>query len=451
MTNFEDYKRIAIEELNECIEDMECQPILFVGSGLSKRYFGAPNWDELLGELTHLNPLSKEYAYYKQTFRNNIDIGSKLSESFSEWAWSSGRDQFSPELFTADHAPSIFMKSKISEMLNAITPKTVDTVPDQYKKEIELMQQIRPHAIITTNYDTFLETVFPEYTSIVGQKILRSQYTSIGEIFKIHGCVSEPSSLIINRHDYDEFLSKKKYLSAKLLAYFLEHPIVILGYNPNDPNIQAILSDIDEILSTNNELVPNIYIVNWKEGINGAEHFPSETLIKLESERSIRIKSLTAENFEWIYESLINENAIENVNPKLLRALLSRTYKLVRTDIPKRVIEIDYETLESALEGNEDIGKIFGVTTLSNPGAFNVSYPYTLTDVAIKLGYDNWFYANKLLKQIEDTHGASIKCSDNRYHIAIKTGANSVSRKYSQDFVELLEKQKNGEPIEVHL
>jgi hypothetical protein len=69
---------------------------------------------------------------------------------------------------------------------------------------------------VTTNYDQFLELVFPEYTPIVGQQIIQAGSISVGEIFKIHGCVSDPVSLIFTAKDYAEFLRRKKYLSAKL-------------------------------------------------------------------------------------------------------------------------------------------------------------------------------------------------------------------------------------------
>jgi len=451
MSNYEDYMNVSKEQIHECIETMECQPILFIGSGLSKRYFNAPNWPELLESLAEKNPKAKEYAYYKQMYNDSIKIGTELATSYAEWAWSDGRAEFDPTLFSGDNPADVFLKYKTAEMLEEITPKSVDEIDDAYHDEIKLLQEIRPHAIITTNYDQFIELIFPEYTSVIGQQILKSQYSSIGEILKIHGCVSNPTSLIIHEDDYCDFHIKKKYLSAKLLTYFLEHPIIILGYSASDPNIQALLSDIDEILASNNELVPNIFMVEWKNAIGESEHFPFESLIRLENDKSLRIHNVTASDFKWVYESLVNENAIENVNPKLLRALLSRTYKLVRTDIPQKVIEIDYETLEHALSEDEEINKIFGITTLTNPSAFNISFPYRLSEVADKLGYENWYYANLLIKKVEQEQGINLKASDNRYHICVLTGKTSKTHKYSQEMIDLLVKVKEENDYEIQL
>ena len=62
----------------------------------------------------------------------------------------------------------------------------------------------------------------------------------------MHGCVTDPVSLVFTQGNYDQFIRKKKYLSAKLLTYFSEHPLIFVGYGAGDPNIKAILSDIDE-------------------------------------------------------------------------------------------------------------------------------------------------------------------------------------------------------------
>ncbi|MCU1253431.1 MAG: transporter [Edaphobacter sp.] len=111
-------------------------------------------------------------------------------------------------------------------MLNEITPKAVSGITDvKMQAEINTLQGVRPHALITTNYDQFLETVFPEYQPVIGQSIIQGTQILTGEIFKIHGCVSDYPSLVFTQEDYEEFARKKKYLSAKLLTYFSEHPL----------------------------------------------------------------------------------------------------------------------------------------------------------------------------------------------------------------------------------
>src|SRR5690606_22832015 len=97
---------------------------------------------------------------------------------------------------------------------------------DEYKSEIELFKSLSGRnigGIITTNYDNFLEKIFSEFEVYIGQEqLIFSDIQSIGEIYKIHGCVSEPESILINEEDYIRFYEKNAYLSAKILTIFIE-------------------------------------------------------------------------------------------------------------------------------------------------------------------------------------------------------------------------------------
>ena len=70
-----------------------------------------------------------------------------------------------------------------------------------------------------------LEKIFIDYQKVIGQQVIRANYTSYGEILKIHGCYEDSRSIVLTREDYDYFNEKKKYLSSKLLTYFAEHPL----------------------------------------------------------------------------------------------------------------------------------------------------------------------------------------------------------------------------------
>ena len=123
--------------------------------------------------------------------------------------------------------PDAYIKFAIAEHLRTLVPASLtQSTTSVLANEIASIRNIRPHAIITTNYDQFLEKIFPEYQPIVGQQIIQGANLSIGEIFKIHGCVSEPNSLVFTESDYAQFIKRKKYLSAKLLTFFTEHPLL---------------------------------------------------------------------------------------------------------------------------------------------------------------------------------------------------------------------------------
>ena len=230
--NYDDYIEDVTEDIKNCLEEMMCLPILFVGSGVSRRYLGAPDWEELLKEMAKKCPrIDKEFVYYKQNAQKNsnknvlIEIGTIFAELYHDWAWNEGRNEFPEVLFTEDKPSEIYLKYKIAEYLNSLLSRSFESGNNlEIIEEIEYLKNVRPHAIITTNYDLFLERTFEGYEPIIEQQILKTSFTRYGEILKIHGCVSNPESMVLTTEDYKNFNRKKKYLSAKLLTYFAEYP-----------------------------------------------------------------------------------------------------------------------------------------------------------------------------------------------------------------------------------
>ncbi len=88
------------------------------------------------------------------------------------------------------------------------------------------------------------------YKTYVGQnELIFSAIQGIAEIYKIHGSIENPETIVINEEDYDEFQNKAAYLTSKLLTIFMEYPIVFLGYSISDANILRILHEIVNCLT----------------------------------------------------------------------------------------------------------------------------------------------------------------------------------------------------------
>ena len=130
--------------------------------------------------------------------------------------------------------------------------KKNSVVVDEYKTEIEMLSNLSEKniaGVITTNYDEFIENHFLGYTKFVGQKqLIFSPIQGIAEVFKIHGSIEDPDSLIINEKDYLDFDRKSAYLAAKLMTIFIEYPIIFMGYSISDVNIQKIIKSIIDCL-----------------------------------------------------------------------------------------------------------------------------------------------------------------------------------------------------------
>lgn len=454
------YKEEITQDIAEVMTDLEVQPILFVGSGISQRYFNTPTWKGLMKFLVEQCPElnTKKFAFYEQQFRSdNITdytmMASSFVDSYSQWAWKTMDDNpsvFPENLFEDNAEKQDYIKYIVSKYFKDVT-ESIDLESNPHKQEINALQSIKPHAIITTNYDGALELIFDDYQKIIGQQVIRANYTSYGEILKIHGCYEDVDSVVLTHEDYEHFNEKQKYLSSKLLTYFAEHPLFFLGYSLNDPNIINILSDIDEILASKGELVQNIYMIIFDENFDETITYTKEKLIALNDNKSIRIKVIYANEYNWVYDAIAQLSPEITVSPKLLRSLLHRTYKMVTSDIPKQELPFNFKILSEISNNDTKLPTLFGLGTLDNGQHINASFCYTVTDLAKKLGYEHWYPVNSLIKEIEKETGTNIKKSNNQYHLTIKIGAKSQYEKYSNEALDLLSKVRDKLPYTLNI
>lgn len=453
--DYKQYQQEVTADIASVLATAGCQPILFIGSGFTKRYAGGPNWEELLRKLAAECPLiDKDFAYYKQAHGGDLKkIGSLFSDFYREWAWNKGKGKFPPEYFTEAYTSDIFVKHTIAELLKDLGLKgdKGSYGSPELDTEIAALREISAHAVVTTNYDEVIEPLFPEYERVIGQQILRKPYLAIGEIFKIHGCISDPISIVVNEADYQRFLEDHKYLSAKLLTYFVEHPLLFIGYRAEDPNIKTILYDVDRMVRANFQLIPNIYILEWDPNLTEISYPARDKVLSVDTDTNIRVKSITASSFEWVFRAFGQAGNLEKINTKLLRALMARSVELVRSNIPKKHVEIDFKTLDHAVSTGENFAKLFGVTSIADPSQVNLNYRYTITQVAEELGFTHWSKAIDLIRKLKEQSGFDMKASDNKYHITMRVGKaeKSVTNKYTEAAVDLLRAVLNGEKYEL--
>ncbi len=256
-----------------------------------------------------------------------------------------------------------------------------------------------------------------------------------GEIFHIHGDVSNPSTIVLTALDYDEWADKKKYVSAKLLTYFAEHPVFIFGYGLGDANVKAILRDTGELVADDDGLIPNAYQIIWQSG--DIPRYPPDQAGFSVDDREYRTRAIYTNDFQWIFKALKSQSALTSINPKLVRASAARTMKLIREDIPSGKVSVDYDILERVADENDHLPTLLGISSVSNP---NQSHPLTITQVAKRLSFNHWTAANKLIHRIKDEKKVDIRYSDNQYHCKIKTGTGKggMTRKWSLKSVDLL-------------
>ena len=346
-------------------------PMLFIGSGLTIRYLGLENWKGLLRKFARLTT-ENEYAYelYEQQAKGLeckeglLPKVAELIERDFNVRW------FKNEQFQESRAQST------NEIARSVSPFKIEIsrhMRDQsrehkgeFETEIELFKKLEMKSIggvLTTNYDTFIEDMFPSYTKYIGQEeLLFSTLHGISEIYKIHGCCSKPESIVINEADYADFSEKNAYLAAKILTIFLEHPIIFIGYSISDPNIEGILKSIVKCLSAENlEKIKErlMFVVRAKEGETEEVSTYSKSF---EGGKSIEMTRIRLKNYEPLYQALLENQA--KYNAPMLRRLKQDIYELVLTNKPSgkiRTVNLEDEKLE-------DVEIVIGVGILNDFG-----------------------------------------------------------------------------------
>jgi hypothetical protein len=430
--------------IRDTLDLLQCQPIFFVGSGIPKRYFKSPGWLELLKIVSkRIGIDDADFNYMLQKCDGGaIPLGQLLQDNVFEWAWKKGKSHFPKEYFETEIHRSCFLKHLACKEIDALQPKKNQIGKLPLFAEIELLKATNPHAIITTNYDNFMEKIFDGHEPIIGEKVIRYNLNMIGEIFKIHGSTDDPKTIVLTSDDYENYRQKKKYISAKLLTYLAEHPVFIFGYGFGDPNVTEIIEDVGEIIGGEERFISNIFYVQWDANVQKSVSFREEYVVGT-GDRQYRVRAIVADEFSWIFEAISQEREIGAINVRTLRAIASRMYKIIRTDIPRKQFEVNYDTLEGLAESEADLPHLLGLVEANNA---NLAHPYVLTQVGQQLGFKSWHGARQLIERIQAEKGVSIVGTDNRYHCAVKGGAKTIFHKYSKEAVSLLKKVKDGMP-----
>lgn len=311
------------ENLADHLGGFTASPILFVGSGVTRRYLDMPDWASLLTELAALT--DREYSYYRSTASDDLpEIAELLVEPLKERLWTTKEKPLRTRHADSLLRPESALKIYVTEILQKIAAKK--TIPKAMQAEVEALKDAKVDAIITTNYDMFLEEVFPDYRAFVGQdELLFSDPTGVAEIYKIHGSLSDPNTLVITASDYQAFRERNAYLAAKLLTFFAEHPVIFIGYSMTDGNVQSILSSLANCLTDEHmsRLQDRLLFVNWAPG---SQHSMVPTVIGANS-HNIPVQAITVPDFQTVFEVLA---ALDQKIPKrTLRQIKEKIYKLV--------------------------------------------------------------------------------------------------------------------------
>lgn len=199
-------------DIYDFISKYKNHPILFIGSGFSMRYAKmAYNWDGLLEKVaTEISSNTEYFLDLKADYMNKNDVmyekvASKLENDFNEMLKNdrNGKLKSINDIFYEQ-----MRKGKNISRFKIYISKLLQnaSIKESVKEEISELKKARKNvsSIITTNYDQIVEQLF-SFNPLIGNDILLSN--PYGSVYKIHGCVTCPESIIITNEDYEGFES----------------------------------------------------------------------------------------------------------------------------------------------------------------------------------------------------------------------------------------------------
>jgi hypothetical protein len=204
---------------------------LWVGSGFSYN-FGYGSWEAVLIKV-------KETIEYEM----DLNVSNPLKAAELLCSYARVNKGYTDTEFNAVVADSL------------LALKVEKDEPDWKRK----FRTFAPNMLVTTNWDNLLEGIFDGLANVIVRKDKRPQVSNTGRnIFKIHGDVGRPSSIVVTQSQYFEFQREDTYLNRKIYTLFSEASPIFVGYSLTDPNIGFIY---DEVYAHMGEEKPPAYMV----------------------------------------------------------------------------------------------------------------------------------------------------------------------------------------------
>ena len=360
-------------------------PILFIGSGISKRYlYNYPSWNELLeNSFMKFEPDMFQYQKHIDSckrknmtdFEINTFMGSLIEEEFNK------------AFFDRKITINVGNKKNPSWVKRGISPYKM-YLADFFKKqrinqdpaltdELDKLKKLRNKisAVITTNYDIFLEEyVFSnDFKVFVRQhELFSADSYDIAEIYKIHGSAKDAESIVITQSDYEQFKESRKLIIAKMLTLFAEAPIIFMGYSFTDEDVREIIEEFLSCLSKEQllDIRKHFIFISYKK--NEKNLLEIERTITTKNGIEIPFVEIQTDNYGFVYEKL------GNITPGISPIRVRETRKVVKTIVDQNLASTE---AQSIIVGIDDLAN---VDLSSKPLAIAIGYKENILN---KYGY----------------------------------------------------------------
>lgn len=203
--------------------------IIVMGAGVSMGCLGAdgktrpPGWETLLLSLANLVPKATDRAFAKRLINERQYLDA--AEVITDCANAADLGDFFRRTFQQPR----FAPSGLHELILDVDPKIV----------------------ITTNYDEVYDRYCTSGKATLGYNICRYYETqaidnlrsTVRLVIKAHGCITAPAKIVLSRSSYFKARQDHPAFYSTLDALFLTHTLLFIGCSLADPDIQLLLEN----------------------------------------------------------------------------------------------------------------------------------------------------------------------------------------------------------------
>lgn len=309
----------------DLLHEVNKPPFLFLGSGVSRRYMGAPDWEGLLSmvcdRFDFMFPFEK---YAGEAASGHPDMGknelypriaSAMEADFLSGVFShEGSFELSAEMRDLMRRGVPAMKFFIGGALRGLRANLMED-------ELELLRKAQGNVagVVTTNYDSFAEELFPQFDVYSSQsEMIFAPLAEVGEIYKIHGSADRPGTMVLDESDYRKLAGEQQILLAKIMIIFAEYPIIFLGYSFNDEDVRGVLETVASCAGQERarELSGRFIFVDYSE---------DHKIIDKDFGSNIEMRTIRTDDFSPIYHAI--GRSPQRFTPKVVRQLRKHIYK----------------------------------------------------------------------------------------------------------------------------
>jgi hypothetical protein len=239
--------------------------VAFVGAGLSVAA-GYPDWPGFLRKLIDKTADAGLLSLSRAELEQAITQGD-LPDVAEELRASLGAPRF---------------RAAITEILRSIRP--------QFTPLHDALISLPFRSIITTNYDTLIESAYgkrygqppPLFTHADYPELSAALRTGRIYVLKAHGTLDRSATIILSRADYREIMHGNPAYKKHLESVVLNHTVLFLGFSVTDPDLLLFLEQLSIAFTIP---VGNLYAVLNEQSTNAIRRK------RLERDFSIKVLS----------------------------------------------------------------------------------------------------------------------------------------------------------------